>query len=147
MPSTHTSLHYHLVFSTKDRAPFINERFAADLHGYLGGIVRNQGGVPIAIGGIDDHEHLLVGLTASHRIDYFMRELKAGSSGWIRRTHEPLFSWQPGYAAFTVSPGILESVATYINRQREHHSSRDFKREYVELLKQARIDFDERYLW
>ncbi len=147
MPSTHTSLHYHLVFSTKDRVPFINQRFEPDLHGYLGGIVKNQGGVPLAIGGIEDHMHLLVGLKPSHRLDYFLRELKAGSSGWTRREHDARFSWQPGYGAFTVSPGNLEIAERYIRNQREHHRAKDFKAEYLELLRAGRIDFDERYLW
>lgn len=147
MPSTHTSLHYHLVFSTKDRVPFINQNFQGDLHGYMGGIVKNQGGVPLAIGGIEDHMHLLVGLTASHRLDYFLRDLKAGSSGWTRREQNPMFAWQPGYAAFTVSPGNLESAKRYIHNQREHHRSKDFKSEYIELLNSGKIDFDERYLW
>ena len=147
MPSTHTSLHYHLVFSTKDRAPFINENFQSDLQGYLGGIVKNQGGVPLAIGGIEDHMHLLVGLTASHRLDYFLRDIKAGSSGWTRREQNPNFSWQPGYAAFTVSPGNLDSASRYIRNQREHHRAKDFKSEYLELLRSGRIDFDEKFLW
>ena len=147
MPSTHTSLHYHLVFSTKDRVPFINQNFQSDLHGYMGGIVKNQGGVPLAIGGIEDHMHLLVGLKASHRLDYFLRELKAGSSGWTRREQIPEFAWQPGYGAFTVSPGNLEIAANYVRNQAEHHRSKDFKAEYIQLLRAGRIDFDERYLW
>jgi REP element-mobilizing transposase RayT len=136
-----------LVFSTKDRAPFINENFQSDLQGYLGGIVKNQGGVPLAIGGIEDHMHLLVGLTASHRLDYFLRDIKAGSSGWTRREQNPNFSWQPGYAAFTVSPGNLDNASRYIRNQREHHRSKDFKSEYLELLRSGRIDFDEKFLW
>ena len=147
MPSTHTSLHYHLVFSTKDRVPYINPNFQPDLQGYLGGIVKNQGGMPLAIGGIEDHMHLLVGLKASHRLDYFLRELKAGSSGWTRRDQIPDFAWQPGYAAFSVSPGNLDNVTRYIHNQREHHRSKDFKAEYLDMLRSGNIDFDERYLW
>src|SRR4028119_158742 len=89
MPSTHTSLHYPLVFSTKDRLPLITADWREDLYGYMGGIVKNQGGVLLAIGGIEDHVHLLVGLTASHRLDYFLRELKASSSGWAHRGGKP----------------------------------------------------------
>ncbi len=94
MPSTHTSLHYHLVFSTKDRRPFITGDWREDLYGYLGGIVKNQGGILLAVGGIEDHVHLLVGLKTSHRLDYFLRELKASSSGWVRREKNPKFAWQ-----------------------------------------------------
>lgn len=147
MPSTHTSLHYHLVFSTKDRVPFIDTSFQPDLHAYMGGIVRNLGGVPLQIGGIDDHAHLLVGLKASHRLDYFLRDVKAGSSGWTRREHNDGFAWQPGYAAFSVSPSHLESAANYIRNQRDHHRAKDFKSEYLQMLRAGRIEFDEKYLW
>jgi hypothetical protein len=113
----------------------------------MGGIVKNQGGVPLAIGGIEDHMHLLVGLKASHRLDYFLRELKAGSSGWTRREKNRDFAWQPGYAAFSVSPGNIESARNYVLNQREHHRSKDFKSEYLHLLRSGLIDFDEKYLW
>ena len=114
-----------------------------DLHGYLGG----QGGVLLAVGGTEDHVHLLVSITASHRLDHFMRELKASSSGWVRRERDSKFAWQNGYGAFTVSAGNLEKVKSYIRNQAEHHRLKDFKGEYVDLLKMAEIDFDEKYLW
>ena len=79
MPSTHTSLHYHLVFSTKERVPVISTDWRGRLHAYLGGIVKGLEGVPLAIGGIEDHVHLVVGLKSSHRLDYFLRDLKADS--------------------------------------------------------------------
>src|ERR1044071_7829369 len=102
MPSTHTSLHYHLIFSTKDRRPLITDDWREDLYGYLGGIVKNQNGIMLTVGGIEDHVHLLVGLKASHRLDYFLRELKASSSGWAQREKNPTFAWQNGYGAFAV---------------------------------------------
>lgn len=147
MPSTHTSLHYHLVFSTKDWQRFITDELKSTLYGYIGGIVKNLGGVLLAVGGIDDHIHLLVGLTASHRLDHFMRELKASSSGWIRREKNPKFSWQPGYGAFTVSAGNLEKVKNYILNQVEHHKNKDFKTEYVELLELSNVEYNSEYLW
>lgn len=147
MPSTHTSLYFHLVFSTKDRTPLITRELIGDLHGYLGGIVKNQGGVLLAVGGTEDHVHLLVSITASHRLDHFMRELKASSSGWVRRERDSKFAWQNGYGAFTVSAGNLEKVKSYIRNQAEHHRLKDFKGEYVDLLKMAEIEFDEKYLW
>ena len=147
MPSTHTSLHFHLVFSTKDRQKLITESLRDDLYGYLGGIVKKEGGIALAIGGIEDHVHMLIGLIASHRLDYFMRELKASSSGWVRRERDPGFSWQNGYGAFTVSAGNLDKVKAYIRNQAEHHKSKDFKSEYVELLQLSGIEYDEKYLW
>lgn len=117
------------------------------LCGYLGGIVKNQGGVPLAIGGMEDHVHLLVGLKASHRLDHFMRELKAGSSGWVRRERYSEFSWQNGYGAFTVSSGNMEKVKNYIHNQAEHHKGKDFKNEYLDLLRLSGLEYDEKYLW
>jgi putative transposase len=147
MPSTHTNLHFHLVFSTKNREPLISEMIEKDLNGYLGGIVKGQGGVCLAIGGIEDHVHLLVGLTASHRIDYFMRELKASSTAWVKREKEINFAWQNGYGAFSVSSTNLYKVKNYILNQKEHHENSDFKTEYLELLRRSGTPYDEKYLW
>lgn len=116
------------------------------LYGYLGGIVRNQGGIPLEIGGIEDHVHLLVGLTASHRLDHCMRELKAGSSGWVRRERDPKFSWQNGYGAFTVSSSNLDKVKNYVHNQTAHHKGKDFKSEYVNLLELSGVEYDAKYL-
>lgn len=148
MPSTHTSLHYHLVFSTKDRAPMIAQDWQAKLHAYLGGIVKDLGGVPVAVGGIEDHVHLLIGLRATHRLADVLREIKGGSSEWVHATlGKKKFAWQSGYGGYTVSPANLERVRQYILRQREHHRRRTFQEEYVEMLRLSGIEYDERYLW
>lgn len=118
------------------------------LHSYLGGIVKGLEGVPLAIGGIEDHVHLLVGLKSSHRLDYFLRDVKADSSGWVHREiGKRTFAWQKGYAAFSVSPSDLDAVKRYILNQEEHHRSKTFQEEYLELLKANGIEYDERYLW
>src|SRR5690242_14626241 len=114
MPSTHLSLHYHLVFSTKNRFPFITTDWRSDLHAYLGGIVNGLNGVPVAIGGIEDHVHLLIGLRATHRLDYVVRDIKASSSGWAHdNARSKKFEWQPGYLGVTVSPSQIERVKRY----------------------------------
>jgi REP element-mobilizing transposase RayT len=92
MPSTHLSLHYHLVFSTKDRIPIINTSWRERLHGYAGGIIKNMNGVPEAIGGTNDHIHLLIGLRATHCLADVVRDLKAGRM----RLHEPPGAFAPG---------------------------------------------------
>ncbi len=148
MPSTHTSLHYHLVFSTKERIPMISTEWMESLHAYLGGIVKGLEGTPLAIGGIEDHVHLLVGLKSSHRLDYFLRDLKADSSEWIHKEiGKKLFAWQKGYGAFTVSPSNLEGVKRYVFNQAKHHRRKTFQDEYIKLLEAAGIEFDKRYLW
>ena len=148
MPSTHLSLHYHLVFSTKNRIPFIRTEWRPDLHAYLGGIVNGINGVPVAIGGVEDHAHLLIGLRAIHRLDYVVRDVKAGSSGWI---HDEIrvkqFEWQSGYLGVTVSPSQIERVRRYILNQEKHHRRQSFQDEYLELLKLSAIEYDEQYVW
>jgi putative transposase len=148
MPSTHLSLHYHVVFSTKDRAPVIATAWRDRLHAYLGGVVRNVEGVPEAIGGTADHTHLLIGLRATACLADVMRDVKAVSSRWVHEEiGEPSFAWQEGYGAFTVSASQREQVREYIARQEEHHRKRTFQEEYVEVLKRSGVEYDERYLW
>ena len=147
MPSTHTNLHYHFVFATKDHVRLIRAEWKNRLHAYIGGIVKNLEGVPLAVGGIEDHVHILIGLKPSHRVDYVLRDIKADSSAFVRREIDIKFSWQKGYGAFSVSPSGVEAVRNYVWNQEEHHRSRTFKDEYVELLKKSNTPYDERYLW
>lgn len=148
MPSTHLSLHYHIVFSTKQRRRMIAEPWRDELHAYLGGIVNDLEGVPEAIGGTGDHVHLLLRLRATHELADVMREIKRGSSAWIHsKSRLRVFAWQEGYGAFTVSPSQVAAVSRYIRNQEEHHRKKTFEEEYVELLRLSGVEFDERYLW
>lgn len=148
MPSTHVSLHYHVVWSTKDRRPSIDSVWRGRLHAWLGGSIRDQEGVPVAIDGIADHVHALVGLKATHRLSDVMRVIKSESSEWVHReATEAGFAWQEGYGAFTVSPQNLDSVRHYILNQEEHHRKSTFQEEYLDLLKRSGTHFDERYVW
>lgn len=148
MSSTHLSLHYHVVFSTKERHPLIVQEWRDRLHAYLGGIIRDIGGVPECIGGVADHVHLMIGLKATHRLCDVIRDIKVSSSKWI---HDTLalreFAWQDGYGAFTVSENRRESVKRYIQNQEAHHKIRAFEDEYLTFLRQAGVEFDERFLW
>jgi putative transposase len=147
MPSTHTSLLYHLVFSTKNREPLIAAEWRSRLHEYLGGAVRGLDGVPQGVGGVADHIHLLVGLKPTHCLSDFMRELKKASSNWVAETMRlPTFRWQEGYGAFTVSASAKADVQDYIARQEEHHRLRTFQEEYILMLQKSGIEFDDRYL-
>ncbi|MBB5037425.1 IS200/IS605 family transposase [Prosthecobacter dejongeii] len=147
MPSTYSSLHYHLIFSTKNREPLIQTAWRARLHEYLGGMVRGLGGVSLGVGGVSDHVHLLVGLKPTHCLADVMRDLKKDATHWVQTTvGERGFFWQEGYAAITVSPPGLPGVRNYIAHQEEHHRQRGFREELKEILTQAGIPFDERYL-
>jgi putative transposase len=148
MPSTHTSLHYHVIFSTKDRRPSIKSEWRERLHGYLGGIVKNLEGFPEAIGGVEDHVHLLIGLRATHRLADVVRDIKSVSSRWVHaEIGDALFEWQEGYGAFTVSASQREAVREYIMNQVEHHRRRTFQEEYLELLQRSGVAFDKHFLW
>jgi putative transposase len=147
MSSTHLSLHYHIVFGTKNHEPTIQPEWRGALHAYLGGIIRTANGFPESIGGVADHVHLLIGLRAAHCLADVLRDLKAVSSGWIHdEIGAPRFGWQEGYGAFTVSPSQRETVRRYIEQQPEHHRTRTFREEYLELLRRSGVEFDERYL-
>ena len=141
------SLHYH-PFSVPERVPLIAKDWRPNLHAYLGGIVKGIDGVPLAIGGIEDHVHLLVGLRATHRLDYVLRDIKADSSGWVHKVvGQRRFEWQSGYLGLTVSPSQIERVKKYVLNQETHHKRQSFQEEYLELLKLCAIDYDERYVW
>jgi putative transposase len=114
MPSTHISFHSHIVFATKDRIPSIKNDWRNRLHAYLGGIAKGAGATPLAIGGTEDHVHLLIGMKSSHRIDYLVRDIKADSSEWIHHeSGKRLFQWQKGYRAFSISPSNVERVRVW----------------------------------
>ena len=147
MPSTYLSLHYHIVFSTKEREASIGSDIRPSLHEYLGGTIKGLGGHSRMVGGMADHVHLLVDLLATHVLADTVREVKKASSKWMRETaHVPSFAWQEGYAAFTVSASSLEKVRDYVANQEDHHRERSFLDELRSLLKKSGVEFDERYL-
>lgn len=148
MPSTHSTLIFHVVFSTKDREVFFPLDFRPRLHAYLGGIVRNSGGIAYAVGGTGDHVHLLIGLKPTDVIPDLIRVLKAESSKWIKgELNRTAFAWQDGYGVFSVSASGLEAVRKYVLGQDEHHRTRTFQEEYVAMLEKSGAAYDERYLW
>ncbi len=146
MASTYLSLHYHLVFATKNREAVIAPEWRARLHEYLGGTISGLGGFSQGVGGVADHVHLLVGLKATHCLADVMRELKKASSAWV---HEEIglrsFAWQEGYAAFTVSAPARPGVQQYIANQEEHHRARSSRDELLEMLAKAGIEYDPQY--
>ncbi len=146
MGSTFLSLHYHLVFSTKQRRPVIRSKWRAKLHSYLGGTTRGLGAIPEAVGGVEDHIHLLVGLKATHCLADFVRELKKAGSTWAMEHHDPLFHWQDGYAAFTVSSTHRNAVRKYVAGQEEHHRKLSFAEELKQLLEKNDIKYNPNYL-
>jgi len=123
MGSTFFSLHYHIVFSTKERRPFIKIDWQPRLHSYLGGIIKGMNGVPEIIGDVEDHIHLLASLRPVDCVADVLRDLKKDSSTWVKENFDGRFAWQKGYAALTVSPMATDPVRLYIAMQERHHTN------------------------
>ncbi|NNF00291.1 MAG: IS200/IS605 family transposase [Pyrinomonadaceae bacterium] len=147
MPHTYTNFLYHIVFSTKDRYPFITKRFCPTIYEYIGGTIRGLGGISLEIGGIEDHVHLLVKLKHTLLVPNLMRELKPSVTTWARKNVDSKFEWQIGYGAFTVGQTQVEIVRRYILNQEKHHRRMNFDQEFESILKQSEIDYDLKYLW
>jgi putative transposase len=149
MGSTLTHLVYHVVFSTKDRMPIITQEIHDELHRYIGGIVKGEGGTLLQIGGMPDHIHRVIKLKPVHALSDIMQKVKGSSSKWVKGQNRLLekFSWQDGYGAFTVSESQIPAVVRYVKNQADHHQNLSFKEEFTLILERHHIEYDERYLW
>ena len=145
MATTYLSLNYHIVTATKDRRPWIAPSWRPRFHEYLGGTSRGLEAVPLAIGGVADHVHLLIGLRATHRLSDFVRELKKAGVCWAVRHGDPAFQWQQSYAAFTVGTSQLEAVRAYVLNQEHHHAQRSSAEELQDFLRRAGVSYDPKY--
>jgi len=143
---SYTRLLCHIVFATKNRAPLIDDAWAADLCAYLAGAIRGIGGHPLEINAVQDHVHMLVDVKAVIALSEFMSKLKANSSAWAKAKRKG-FSWQPKYGAFSVSESQVEIVRKYIRNQQQHHRKMAFDDEFRKLLRAHGIEFEEEHLW
>jgi len=146
MGSTFCSLHYHVVFSTKERRPFIQPLWRPALHAYLGGTIRGLGAAVEAIGGVADHVHLLLSLKTTEAPAAMVRELKKASSVWAAENHDRFFGWQEGYSVFSVSRAHCPRLRQYIANQEEHHRQVPFMEELKKLLAKNGVLYDPKYL-
>jgi REP element-mobilizing transposase RayT len=150
MPQSLAKILVHTVFSTKDRRPFLREKFLREeLHRYLGGILTNLDCQPIIIGGVEDHVHILSTLSRTCEAAEMVKEVKRGSSLWLKTKSPDLhdFAWQNGYGIFSIGFSQVETVRNYIAGQEEHHRKVSFQDEFREFLKRYEVQFDERYVW
>lgn len=150
MPQSLAQIYLHVVFSTKNRTPYLeNLPLRERTHAYLGGTSLNLGSPPIIVGGVEDHVHVLCRLGKTLCVSDFVRELKRESSKWLKEQSADLvsFYWQNGYGAFSVSPGHLESLKTYIATQPEHHRDQTYQDEFRRYLREYELEYDERYVW
>jgi putative transposase len=148
MSHTYSSLLYHCVFSTRERRKSIASEIQPRLWAYIGGVTREHGMKALAVGGADDHVHILLSLPASLPVAKAMREIKSASSRWV---HEVCgrkdFEWQEGYAAFSVGCSQIGVTRAYIEGQEEHHRKRDFQGEMIAFLKKHKIEYDPSHVW
>jgi REP-associated tyrosine transposase len=147
MPQSLSAVYIHLVFSTKERRPFLRDPSTREaLHAYLGGISKTLDCRPIIVGGMEDHVHQLARFGRTITQADWVKELKRVSNLWLKE-QEPEFKWQGGYAAFSVSPSNLELVTDYIVNQEAHHRKMNFQDELRALLREHDVAWDERYVW
>ena len=139
----------HLIFSTRDRQPWLDDELRSPLYKYLATVVRKLGCACPRVGGMADHVHLAIQLSRTMTIAELVKEIKISSSKWIKSQSPELteFSWQKGYGVFSVGPADLDALLQYIDQQEEHHKVRLFQDEYRAFLKKYGVVFDERYVW
>jgi putative transposase len=149
MPQSLSAVYIHLVFSTKERRPFLkDETIRESLHSQIGGISKRLGCAPIITGGMEDHVHHLVRFSRTISQAEWVKEVKRVSNLWLKEAHSIRdFKWQGGYADFSVSASNLEMVKRYIANQQHHHRKMDFQDELRMLLRRHDVEWDERYIW
>lgn len=149
MSQTLVSLMAHVVFSTKNREPFITPEIEPELFSYVGGILKNHESRLMDAGGTADHVHLLVSQSKNISLSALMKDIKKDSSSWIKTKGREFrnFHWQDGYGAFSVGKSEIPELKKYIASQKEHHRKRTFKDELIEFLEEYGVAYDERYLW
>lgn len=149
MPQSLTKNYVHLVWSTKNRKRLIFPPVEGELYKYIGGICVGLECHPVAIGGHQNHVHVLCNQSKSVPAMTIVQKIKANSSRWMKEQDPSLanFSWQAGYAAFSVDYRNMDGLIRYIRNQHAHHTKKNFKNEYVQLLQDFEMEYDEKYVW
>ena len=149
MPQSLAKLLVHLIYSTKNREPVLEDQVRDELHSYSAGILRELESPAILINSVEDHVHILYAHSKNYSPSKIVEEVKKGSSKWLK-TKGPAyatFHWQNGYGAFSVSQSGVAEVVKYLENQKEHHWRRTFQEEYREFLNRYAVPYDERYVW
>ncbi|MBL7744724.1 MAG: IS200/IS605 family transposase [Chitinophagaceae bacterium] len=149
MAGTFSQVYIQYVFAVKGRQNLLLKEFEEDVFKYIAGIIREKEQKSLAVNGMPDHIHVLVGLRPAMRISDLVREIKNNSSnfinemGWLKKK----FSWQEGYGAFSYSESNYGKVIDYIKNQKQHHAKRTFQQEYMSFLRKFNIPFEDKYLF
>ena len=149
MPNTYTQIHLQLVFAVKNRNALIDKKWKDNLYKYITGIIQNKNHKLLAINGMQDHLHILIGMRPNQSISELVQIIKKESTNWINENKLTSFHfyWQEGYGAFSYSLKDLNNIINYINHQEEHHKKITFHNEYIQFLKDNNISFDEAFLF
>jgi REP element-mobilizing transposase RayT len=149
MANTYTQLHIQVVFAVRNRHALIDASWRDELYRYITGIVQHYEHKMLAIGGMPDHVHILIGMRPTQALADLMQDIKGSSSKWIneRRLAKGKFAWQEGYGAFSYSREAMPNVINYILNQEAHHRKKSLREEYIGLLKEFEIDHDERFIF
>jgi putative transposase len=139
----------HIIFSTKYQQPLIIDSIEEELYKYIGGICRNLDCSPVVVGGYKNHVHILCLLSKKVALMKLLETVKTNSSKWVKTLDNRLsnFYWQNGYGAFSIDSRQTDKTEKYIKNQRDHHRVKTFQEEYLAILKEYNMEYDERYLW
>ncbi|RKR08741.1 REP element-mobilizing transposase RayT [Flavobacterium sp. 90] len=149
MANTYTQIHIHFVFAVKFRQAIIHNDWKEELYKYITGIIKNNNHKLLAINGVSDHIHVLIGIRPAQSISDLMKNIKQDSSKWINTSKllKSHFEWQEGYGAFSYSKSQLNAVGNYIQNQEAHHKKKTFREEYIDFLEKFEIDYDEKFIF
>ncbi len=149
MAGTFSQIYIQVIFAVKARNSLIGKEWEEELYRYITGIVQNKGQKMLAIHGIPNHIHFLIGMKPSCCLSDLVREVKKSSNSFIKekKFSKFKFDWQEGYGAFSYSHSALDNVIAYVMNQKEHHKKRTFKEEYMEFLNKFEIEFKDEYLF
>ncbi|HYX31314.1 MAG TPA: IS200/IS605 family transposase [Pyrinomonadaceae bacterium] len=149
MANTFSQIYIQIVFAVENRQSLIKPDFKEELYKYITGIVRNQGQKLIAINGMPDHLHILIGLQPAKALADLVRDIKSDSATFVNKQKlvHGRFNWQEGYGAFSYGHSQLNTVIRYIQNQEKHHQRHSFRDEYMALLRKFDIAFDDRYVF
>ena len=149
MPQSLANLIVYIIFSTKDRMPFIKQNIEKQLYSYLASIFKECDSPAIIIGGTENHVHILFSLSRKHCLSNVIEDVKKSSSKWIKTKglDYKKFYWQNGYGAFSIGTSGKIATVNYIKNQKEHHRKKTFQEEFLKFLNKYQIKYDERYVW
>jgi putative transposase len=149
MANTYTQIHVHFVFSVKYREGVIGVLWKEELYKYIAGIIKTNNHKLLAINGMSDHIHILIGMRPTQSISDLMQDIKGNSSKWIneKKFLKAKFEWQEGYGAFSYSKSQVNKVIDYIKNQETHHKKKSFRDEYLDYLQKFEVDYDEKYIF